>query len=547
MHSKIKALTAFYSKGFMPLWNAMLISPLHKRMAFFLCMRPCIFFLLFFFLVSITSVNLTFAMGNKNKQYPVGMRTYGVWKSGDVDGEERIDIAVWYPAKTQGRPKVLEGWVVPVAGSTRPQAGFFPIILVSHDTASSRFANNNLSIAIAAAGNIVIAVTHSNDNVISSKALYTAELLAKRPHQLLIALETILDSKELGPHADESRIGLLGVGFGAITAMQTAGKTPKIETLDTFCSRLSSSDIFCNSWSGHRLRDMANDIQQIQNLYGEDVLTPPLDLFAPELEKALVQKESVPQKVEEKTKKGMYASIKEWLSKKEDEEPEQQDFSQSTITIEATEKKDTTNQKASLIVVDFQGGEMLGGTVLGYTFVNFPSKDDFIPSAEEEEEEPATPITPPPLPRVADNRVHHRPSSKRAIRSIALLAPAGGMLFTGDTPLQIPAAIVNAEKDMLYPYAVHSSPYEKFFVESPQVKVVPEADHFSLFAPCSNDLMTMLEEVCGTIKGKKREKLNQSNDTFLANFFLSTLGGGREEPEPSGFVVKPKKKFVEKK
>jgi predicted dienelactone hydrolase len=170
----------------------------------------------------------------------------------------------------------------------RPLPGFYPIILLSHDAASSRYANSDLAAALAESGFIVIAPTHAGDNQNDSDGLHTAGLMLTRPRQLLLALETVLASPVFAPYADESRIGLLGVGAGSLTALQSAGIRPDPGRMEAFCPQAAepadpSPDPFCTPWARSRLARLPAEAAALEAKWGEQAFTPPLDFYAPSL------------------------------------------------------------------------------------------------------------------------------------------------------------------------------------------------------------------------------------------------------------------------
>jgi predicted dienelactone hydrolase len=224
-------------------------------------------------------------MGDTARNYGVGVQSFGVWET--VEGG-RFDCVVFFPSLSRGREMVRDGWRLRAGEGARPFPGFYPLILLSHDAASSRYANSDLAVALAGSGFIVIAPTHAGDNQNDSDGLHTAGLLLTRPRQLLLALETVLASPVFAPYADESRIGLLGVGSGSVTALQSAGVRPDPGGMEAFCSHAAaypdpSPDPFCTPWASSRLARLPDEAAALEAKWGDQAFTPPLDFYAPPL------------------------------------------------------------------------------------------------------------------------------------------------------------------------------------------------------------------------------------------------------------------------
>ena len=479
------------------------------------------------------------AGGSAPERYPVAMRNFGVW---EPHTKERLDFSIWYPSRSEAFETVRDGWIVEASQRGRILPGFYPVILVSHDTASGRFANNDLVAALASGGMIVIVPAHTGDNQNASEGLYTAGLLRDRPRHLLRALETVLGTPEFALHADESRIGLLGIGFGGITAMQLAGAAPDFSRLQGYCGAASGQDAFCSLWTMERLAHLPEALAPVLQKEGEKALSPPLALFAPPLIPALVpppealaveEDKAQPNGAEEKPSfwKRMFGGSAE---EARDVPP-----SQGNATEKAALNGASIGFQNPAVAQDFQGDPLFGGTEPGrFIALALPDSPQFRFSPEDD---PVGGIKPDTPPVTADPKVnaYRRPPGIRKIRGIALLAPAGGMLFSRASlaGIHVPVAVVEAGQDGLYPPQQHSYPYFVSLSVQPMLLQLPKVDHFSLFARCARDTMINLGDVCGRMVGDARQDLNAMRDGFLVPFFQSALGGPLPPAEPSGFTA----------
>ena len=496
------------------------------------------------------------AMGGKPSEYPVGMRTIGIW---EPRTQTRFDIAVWYPSRSWGSATERDGWVVPSASRSAVADGFFPIVLVSHDTAMSRFAHSDLAVALAGRGKIVIAPTHTGDSIFDCSDLYSTEVLYDRPRHLLQALEAVLDRPEFAPHADESRIGIIGAGFGAITATQLAGLVPSPGAIPAHCDRNTLPDVFCASWSESMLAALQEDVVLFSSIEGPKAFAPPLDMFAPELEVVPVPPEEVENGKASARKSRAGASGKErsffagilakmgfggdaeTSGQSEDAAGDAADGGLSALSEqgegqpgeqgEAISALAANNAVTTPLNVDFQAGLVRGGALKGDVFVSFPYEDH--PLLVD-----VAPLAPPPEVRPArtgvDNRPYRRPASVRSLRAVALVTPAGGMLFEQSGQSSVPLLLVNPEHNSLYPTASHSLSYLDTYRGPSVTHKIANADHFSLFARCGQELRATLPDGCGRLFGDARKVADDAKKALVLDFFATTLGAAKPGQPPSG-------------
>ncbi|MDR2123578.1 MAG: hypothetical protein LBP38_01150 [Desulfovibrio sp.] len=481
----------------------------------------------------------------KTETYPAAVRSFGVWIP---ETQERFDFSVWYPARATMTAGVMDGRLTQAGKRGRIIPGFYPLLLLSHDTAGSRFDHNDLATSLASAGMLVVAPTHSGDNRNAGESIFTAELLRDRPRNLLRALETVLGTPEFAPYADESRIGLLGVGFGAVTVLQLLGLSPDFSLLDGYCGAERPEDGFCAPWTAQRLSRLPEAMRMMTRTRGRHVFTPQLSLFAPKLLSVAVPRPAA--EAAENTGPENSAPENRSLWQRlfsdagEDDEPPQDVSPPLPPPAEDAEAGGETRAGAVAdfpLLLDFQGGPLFGGTDSGAAFVHIALADSPqyrvpVRAGGEDMGGPA----PPPL-RVDASTPFRRRAETRAIRAAALLAPAGGMLFRPDAlrSAGIPLAVVESALDTLYPPERHARPYLSGAGEPPALLRVENADHYSLFAPCAADSAAMPEESCGRLSDPERREAARERDRFLLAFFQSILGGAEKIPEPSGFIAAP--------
>jgi predicted dienelactone hydrolase len=186
-----------------------------------------------------------FASGASPSLPNPGFLSVGLW---DEENDMRLDIAVWYPTQRAMQDIHLKGWSFRAGKDGTPIPGLYPIILLSHNAASSRLASHDLAAHLARHGFIIIAPTHPKDNVADTSGFFHAANFAERPNHLVRALERVSAVPSIAAVMDRNRVGVLGVGSGAATALQLAGAVPDLSRLSGYCPKDILLDPLCSNW-----------------------------------------------------------------------------------------------------------------------------------------------------------------------------------------------------------------------------------------------------------------------------------------------------------
>lgn len=499
-----------------------------QRPFFLLLFLPCL--ALFFAAVSQ-------AGSGKPAQYPVAMRSFGVWEPATG---ERFDFSVWYPGAGGALQPAneKEGWQVSISRRGRVIPGLYPVILVSHDTASSRYANNDLASALASGGYMVIVPSHNGDSQTNAIDTYSGAMFRTRPRQLLRAMETLLENPEFSYYIDESRIGLLGVGFGSVTVLQLAGASPTLSGIEAYCAQGETNDAFCQEWPLQRLKLAAREITAKAGRQRGESLTPPLTLYAPKLTPAKLSREVLAlfenqKEPEDKRPQTVWHNL--FGDEKEEDLPQAKTEGQSQTDSAAAE-----GTEPFPLELDFQGGPLFGGSTSGSPYIHLamPDSPEFRAGVGESPsnimESPVSPEAEPDA-----STVYRRPPESRRILGVALMSPAGGMLFSQESlsAVRAPVVMVQAGKNEIYPIKGHAQPYYSWLPAPPLVLRLDGADHFSLFAPCSDENRENLDELCGRMDEADRESAAFERNRFLLNFFQTSVGVPLAPTLPPGFIA----------
>lgn len=183
--------------------------------------------------------------------YQPGFKTVGIWNPAK---NARLDLAVWYPSTSSSFQVDYGDWSFSAARGRPPVEGMHPLILLSHDSAGSRFSLHQLAGTLARNGFVAVALTHPGDNIDDMQTLFTPEQATARAKQLTQTIDIVLSDPETATLIDPDRIGVLGVGPGGTAALLLAGARLDPIGWTGYCNgKQDSADPYCAPWAKQRM------------------------------------------------------------------------------------------------------------------------------------------------------------------------------------------------------------------------------------------------------------------------------------------------------
>ena len=148
-----------------------------------------------------------------------------------------LSVGVWYPSL--GTPTVaavgpFQQMVVPDGAVSG--AGL-PLALISHGTSGSDASHYDTAIALADAGFVVAALTHTGDNFRDQSYAGNEMDLTDRPRQVCVVLNYMLKTWPQHDRLDRTRIGMFGFSLGGFTALVVSGAVPEVGRMRQLCSQ----------------------------------------------------------------------------------------------------------------------------------------------------------------------------------------------------------------------------------------------------------------------------------------------------------------------
>jgi predicted dienelactone hydrolase len=125
-----------------------------------------------------------------------------------ADGDTPVEIGVWSP--------------------DAPATGPRPLVIISHGNGGDFRGHEDTARALAAAGFVVAALTHTGDNWRDQSG---ATDVARRPRQLSLLIETMVAEGGI----DSERIGAFGFSAGGFTVLTAAGGEPDLGQVADHC------------------------------------------------------------------------------------------------------------------------------------------------------------------------------------------------------------------------------------------------------------------------------------------------------------------------
>ena len=161
-------------------------------------------------------------------------------------GGAALEVGIWYPSKALAAPQRLGLFEQTVADSGAVAGRDLPLIVMSHGTGGSFEGHYDTALALADAGFVVAAVTHTGDNYREQIQLGRLE---NRPRHIKVLIDYMLASWQHHDALDPSRIGMFGFSAGGFTALVAIGGTPDMRTVAPYCAAHP------DEWSCRMLKD----------------------------------------------------------------------------------------------------------------------------------------------------------------------------------------------------------------------------------------------------------------------------------------------------
>jgi predicted dienelactone hydrolase len=145
----------------------------------------------------------------------------------------KIEVAVWYPSSAPASPHPLELFTQTVATDGPVAGAHLPLVVISHGNGGSYAGHYDTALALARAGFVVAALTHTGDNWQDESR---ATDMANRPRQLHVLIDYMLRDWSQHRFIDPERVGAFGFSSGGFTVLVEAGGEPDLTLVAPHCA-----------------------------------------------------------------------------------------------------------------------------------------------------------------------------------------------------------------------------------------------------------------------------------------------------------------------
>jgi len=147
-------------------------------------------------------------------------------------GNPPIFVGLWYPAQAAARPVRIGLNTAQVAQDAAPDGRGLKLIVFSHGQGGGFADSIDTAMALARAGFVVAALTHTGDNF---KDISRVLKIWDRTRQLHLMTNWVLHSWLGHDHLDPAHIGVFGFSAGGFTALVAAGGVPDLDRIPPYC------------------------------------------------------------------------------------------------------------------------------------------------------------------------------------------------------------------------------------------------------------------------------------------------------------------------
>jgi predicted dienelactone hydrolase len=153
------------------------------------------------------------------------------------DGQGKpIAIGIWYPTQAPASQHPIGLLTQTVAVDAKVSGTRLPLILVSHGAYGNLASHSDTALALAQAGFVVVALTHTGDNDADQSYIGNRKDLIDRPRQVKVVLDWILSTWTGHTDIDPDRVGIFGFSLGGFTSLVEIGGTPELARMALLCS-----------------------------------------------------------------------------------------------------------------------------------------------------------------------------------------------------------------------------------------------------------------------------------------------------------------------
>jgi predicted dienelactone hydrolase len=185
-----------------------------------------------------------------------------------------LEVGIWYPSGAPVSSQSLGLYTQTVANGGAIAGRGLPLIVMSHGSGGSFEGHYDTALALADAGFVVAAVTHTGDNYRDPSGMTRVE---NRPPHIKILIDYMLASWSHHGLLDPARIGMFGFSAGGFTALVMVGGVPDMTRVAPYCKA------YADEWPCRKAREYPPGAPAVPAAFIHDPLITAAVIAAPAL------------------------------------------------------------------------------------------------------------------------------------------------------------------------------------------------------------------------------------------------------------------------
>lgn len=175
---------------------------------------------------------------------------FSMVQAADAPGED-LKVGIWYPTTAPASDHDIGLYTQTVAANAAVSGHRHPLIVMSHGNGGSLEGHYDTALALARAGFIVAAMTHTGDNYRDQSK---ATQLVDRPRAVRAVIDHMLKEWPGRAAIDPARIGVFGFSSGGFTMLVAAGGIPDLSRVGPYCAGHQNTYV-CTLLRAHPVAD----------------------------------------------------------------------------------------------------------------------------------------------------------------------------------------------------------------------------------------------------------------------------------------------------
>jgi len=175
-------------------------------------------------------------------EHPVGFAEIAIKDPQD----KPLQVDIWYPTDSPPGLSIIGFSAEKVASNGTVAGRSLPLIVVSHGNLGLASSHSDTALALASAGFVVTAVTHTGDNARDDSYVGTPRWLIDRSRHIHVALDYMLNEWPSRKQIDPAKVGIFGFSAGGFTALVSVGGVPDLAQIARHCT--AQPEFACGLW-----------------------------------------------------------------------------------------------------------------------------------------------------------------------------------------------------------------------------------------------------------------------------------------------------------